>query len=228
MTSYAYGMGPSQLRSRHAAFLGAAGRRPAGLRPAGPSIHPVATRRLPELHALPPHLQQLVEEWLELDRAPASRAVIRGLSERQDQQALEALLGQRLEFGTAGLRGLMGPGFSRMNAVTVQQTTQGLVEHLQVADAARARAGGVVIGEQAAPRRNPKSPSTGAVAQASTPSVQPPAQDTTAGATPARLRRWRRRWWRARGCRCTSSRSSCPRPLWRWAWGCWAPQQASW
>lgn len=36
----------------------------------------------------------------------------------------------RLEFGTAGLRGLMGAGFSRMNAVVVVQTTQGICAHL--------------------------------------------------------------------------------------------------
>ena len=36
----------------------------------------------------------------------------------------------RLEFGTAGLRGLMGAGSSRMNDLTVMQTTQGLCAHL--------------------------------------------------------------------------------------------------
>ena len=106
------------------------------------------SRRLPALHALPPHLQQLVREWLELDRDPTSRAAIRGLREREEGQELEALLGQRLAFGTAGLRGLMGPGYARMNAVTVQQTAQGVVDYLLRTDAARAKAGGVVIGER--------------------------------------------------------------------------------
>jgi phosphomannomutase len=33
--------------------------------------------------------------------------------------------------GTAGLRALDGPGFNRMNEVTVQQTTQGLVQYVK-------------------------------------------------------------------------------------------------
>lgn len=31
-----------------------------------------------------------------------------------------------LEFGTAGLRGIMGAGLNRMNVYTVRQATQGL------------------------------------------------------------------------------------------------------
>lgn len=33
--------------------------------------------------------------------------------------------------GTAGLRAIDGPGYNRMNAITVQQTAQGLVRYLQ-------------------------------------------------------------------------------------------------
>jgi hypothetical protein len=52
----------------------------------------------------------------------------------------EAHVGQCLDFGddglsfhpgTAGLRALDGPGFNRMNRITVKQTTQGLVRYLQ-------------------------------------------------------------------------------------------------
>lgn len=39
-------------------------------------------------------------------------------------------LGIGLSFGTAGLRAPMGAGFSRMNSLTVIQTSQGLAEHL--------------------------------------------------------------------------------------------------
>ena len=48
--------------------------------------------------------------------------------------------------GTAGLRGKMGPGFSRMNAVTVQQSTQGLCRYLEEASPDLLRSGGVLIG----------------------------------------------------------------------------------
>jgi phosphoglucomutase len=35
-----------------------------------------------------------------------------------------------LEFGTGGLRGLMGPGTNRMNRYTLAQTTQGLAQYI--------------------------------------------------------------------------------------------------
>jgi phosphomannomutase len=38
--------------------------------------------------------------------------------------------------GTAGLRALDGPGWNRMNVITVKQTTQGLVRYLQQQQAA--------------------------------------------------------------------------------------------
>ena len=41
-----------------------------------------------------------------------------------NMQALEKLLRNRLAFGTAGLRGAMGAGYSRMNPVTIWQCTQ--------------------------------------------------------------------------------------------------------
>lgn len=43
---------------------------------------------------------------------------------------MEELFLYRLQFGTAGLRDKMGPGFSRINDVVIIQTTQGFVEAL--------------------------------------------------------------------------------------------------
>ena len=95
---------------------------------------------------------------------------IQQLVEAEDAGRLEELLGSRLDFGetvldysvsalllpprracrcgagTAGLRGQMGPGFSRMNRVTVQQTAQGLCRYLQQHDAEDMRQGGIIIG----------------------------------------------------------------------------------
>lgn len=64
----------------------------------------------------------------------------------KDAAALRARLGSRLEFGTAGLRGPMGCGSSRMNDLTVIQASQGLCQYVldHFGDAARER--GVVIG----------------------------------------------------------------------------------
>lgn len=41
----------------------------------------------------------------------------------------------------------MGPGFNRMNAVTIQQTTQGLVKYLQQQAPQQLAQNGVIIGE---------------------------------------------------------------------------------
>jgi len=38
---------------------------------------------------------------------------------------------QHLSFGTAGLRGIMGPGPNRMNVYTIRQTTKGLADYLK-------------------------------------------------------------------------------------------------
>lgn len=43
----------------------------------------------------------------------------------------------------------MGAGYSRMNAVTIQQTTQGLVRYLQETAPQALAAGGIVIGYDA-------------------------------------------------------------------------------
>lgn len=87
--------------------------------------------------------------WLELDSDPASRAAVEGQLAAQDWAALRSAMCSRLEFGTAGLRAVMAPGFARMNAVTVQQATQGLAVYLQEQAPAALAEGGVVIGYDA-------------------------------------------------------------------------------
>ena len=49
--------------------------------------------------------------------------------------------------GTAGLRAKMGPGFNRMNPVTIQQTTQGLAKYLQQQAPQQLMQNGVIIGK---------------------------------------------------------------------------------
>ncbi len=48
-----------------------------------------------------------------------------------DKAEQERLLMTRLKFGTAGLRGPMGPGYCQMNELTVIQATQGLCAYLK-------------------------------------------------------------------------------------------------
>ncbi|KAF8059165.1 PGM2 [Scenedesmus sp. PABB004] len=93
-----------------------------------------------------PDVAAKTAEWLALDAELGSRAAVQALLDARDDAALEELMCRRLEFGTAGLRAKMGPGFNRMNAVTVQQTTQGLLRYLQAQAPDALAQGGVIIG----------------------------------------------------------------------------------
>eukprot|EP00775_Hariotina_reticulata_P013121 gene13121-13251_t len=104
--------------------------------------------------AAAPVLQDKVQEWLSMDKDAASRAVIQDLMAKTASTELEELMCKRLEFGTAGLRAKMGPGFNRMNPVTIQQTTQGLLKYLQQQAPQQLAENGVIIGFDA--RHNSK------------------------------------------------------------------------
>lgn len=66
-------------------------------------------------------------KWLESDAlSDAEKAEL--LSVRDDEKEVEDRFFSPLQFGTAGLRGVMGMGINRMNAFVVRQTTQGLAE----------------------------------------------------------------------------------------------------
>lgn len=86
-----------------------------------------------------------VQHWLNNDPDPLMCAELQALIDAGDEQALAARFSGRLAFGTAGLRGVVGAGPTRMNRLVVQQTSAGLGAYLaaQVCDIATR---GVVIG----------------------------------------------------------------------------------
>ncbi|SDU80833.1 phosphomannomutase [Microlunatus sagamiharensis] len=87
--------------------------------------------------ALEPDLRRTVEDWAAQDPDDATRAETRRLleaAEGGDGPALAELrnaFGVRLAFGTAGLRGALGPGPNRMNRVVVTQAAAGLARYLR-------------------------------------------------------------------------------------------------
>ncbi|MCL2913214.1 phospho-sugar mutase [Shewanella corallii] len=91
------------------------------------------------------HLHFQVSRWLELDPDAHTKAEIQSLLDAGNESELAERFSGRLEFGTAGLRGVVGAGPSRMNRLVVQQTSAGLGQYLlrQVKDA---KVRGVVIG----------------------------------------------------------------------------------
>ena len=71
----------------------------------------------------------LYEQWL--NSAVADKDLIPELeSIKGDEEAILDRFYKNLEFGTAGLRGVIGAGTNRMNVYTVNQATQGLADYL--------------------------------------------------------------------------------------------------
>lgn len=73
----------------------------------------------------PEVLRRHARAWAQLDPEPVSRRAIEGALADDDLEALDAWFGRRLDFGTAGVRGPVGPGPNRMNRVVVRQTAAG-------------------------------------------------------------------------------------------------------
>ncbi len=94
---------------------------------------------------------EAAQRWLSLDPDAETRAELTGwLQDADAAPRLADAFGQRLAFGTAGLRGAMGPGPNRMNRLLVRQVTIGLARWLLRHPDAASR--GVVVGMDA--RRN--------------------------------------------------------------------------
>lgn len=69
-------------------------------------------------------------EWLQGDFDEATKAGVKALMENDPKELTESFY-RTLEFGTGGLRGIMGVGTNRMNVYTVGMATQGLANYLK-------------------------------------------------------------------------------------------------
>jgi Phosphomannomutase len=68
------------------------------------------------------------QTWL--DRKDLEPSLKRQLAAMKDEKEIEDAFYGPLSFGTAGMRGLMGPGINRMNVYTVRQATEGLAQFM--------------------------------------------------------------------------------------------------
>ncbi|WP_100751633.1 phospho-sugar mutase [Vibrio salilacus] len=83
--------------------------------------------------------------WLAKDPDPHTREELQHLIDAKALAELEERFSQRLEFGTAGLRGKVGCGPNRMNRLVIQETATGLGHYL-IEQVNNAASRGVVIG----------------------------------------------------------------------------------
>ena len=73
------------------------------------------------------------EKWLSDSYDAETRAAVKAMLEADDKTELIESFYKDLEFGTGGLRGIMGAGSNRMNIYTVGSATQGLANYLKEA-----------------------------------------------------------------------------------------------
>lgn len=75
-------------------------------------------------------IQKAVQQWLEGPYDEETKQTIRTLQQQQPDELADAFY-RNLEFGTGGLRGIMGVGTNRMNRYTVGMATQGYAHYLK-------------------------------------------------------------------------------------------------
>jgi phosphomannomutase len=83
--------------------------------------------------------------WIAADPDPSTAAELRAIVDAGDEKELAERMAGPLEFGTAGLRGVIGAGESRMNRAVIRRTSAGLAAYL-IATVPNAASKGVVIG----------------------------------------------------------------------------------
>lgn len=70
------------------------------------------------------------QEWLDGNYDEQTKQEVKAMMEAEDKTLLIDSFYRTLEFGTGGLRGIMGPGCNRMNKYIVAQATQGYANYL--------------------------------------------------------------------------------------------------
>ena len=76
-------------------------------------------------------LKAEVKAWIADDPDPKTAAELSALLESNDEQTLKTYFSGFLQFGTAGLRGPVGPGPSCMNRAVVGRTAAGIASYMK-------------------------------------------------------------------------------------------------
>ncbi|MGF1925236.1 MAG: phospho-sugar mutase, partial [Bacteroidia bacterium] len=71
-----------------------------------------------------------INQWLKGNYDAETKSAIQNLLDQEAFTELTDSFYRSLEFGTGGLRGIMGPGSNRINKYTIGTATQGLANYL--------------------------------------------------------------------------------------------------
>lgn len=84
--------------------------------------------------------EQVYEQWIDSDKLDEKmRKELQDLG--KDRELKKDAFYKQLEFGTAGMRGVLGPGVNRMNIFTIRQATEGLARFMDTQDPETKRRG---------------------------------------------------------------------------------------
>ena len=75
-------------------------------------------------------IMSVAQSWIDGDYDEQTKQQVKAMMEAEDKTPLIDSFYRTLEFGTGGLRGIMGPGTNRMNQYIVAQATQGYANYL--------------------------------------------------------------------------------------------------
>jgi phosphoglucomutase len=78
----------------------------------------------------PDEIRKKAESWLDKEFNEETRKEVREMLDKDEKKLIDAFY-QDLEFGTGGLRGIMGAGTNRMNIYTLGMATQGLSNYIK-------------------------------------------------------------------------------------------------
>ena len=83
------------------------------------------------MESLDKNIQKKIEDWLSPSYDEETRKAVQDLIDNNEETELTDSFYRDLEFGTGGLRGIMGVGSNRMNKYTIGKATQGLSNYLK-------------------------------------------------------------------------------------------------
>ncbi len=86
----------------------------------------------------------LAKQYVKFEKEPTFREEVEKLLDQQKYDELNERFYKELDFGTGGIRGIIGGGYNRLNSFMIRKTTQGLANYIKKT-VEKEREGSVVI-----------------------------------------------------------------------------------